>query len=184
MNTPGGSNVTTAEHAIALLLALARNIPQAAAAVRAGKWERGSRLGAEVCNKTLGVVGLGNIGAIVAERALGLRMKVIALRPVRHRRDGGAHRRRAGDARRALRARRLHHAPHAAHARDARADRARRHRADEAGRPHRELRARRHRRRGGAGGRDPQRARRRGGARRARARSRRRRTIRCSSSSR
>jgi D-3-phosphoglycerate dehydrogenase len=80
MNTPGGSNVTTAEHAIALLMALTRNIPQASAAVRAGKWPR-SLLGAEVCNKTLGVVGLGNIGTIVAERALGLRMKVIAFDP-------------------------------------------------------------------------------------------------------
>jgi D-3-phosphoglycerate dehydrogenase len=80
MNTPGGSNVTTAEHAIALLMALTRNIPQAVAAVRAGKWPR-NLLGAEVCNKTLGVIGLGNIGTIVAERALGLRMKVIAFDP-------------------------------------------------------------------------------------------------------
>ncbi len=81
MNTPGGSNVTTAEHAIAMLLALARNIPQAAAAVRAGQWPRERWIGTEVCNKTLGVIGLGNIGAIVAERALGLRMKVIAYDP-------------------------------------------------------------------------------------------------------
>src|SRR5262245_5402855 len=81
MNTPGGSNVTTAEHAITLLLALARNVPQAAAGVRAGRWERSRWLGTEVCNKVLGVIGLGNIGAIVAERALGLRMKVIAFDP-------------------------------------------------------------------------------------------------------
>jgi len=81
MNTPGGSNVTTAEHAITLLLALARNVAQAAASVRAGRWERERWLGTEVCNKVLGVVGLGNIGAIVAERALGLRMKVIAYDP-------------------------------------------------------------------------------------------------------
>jgi D-3-phosphoglycerate dehydrogenase / 2-oxoglutarate reductase len=80
MNTPGGSNVTTAEHAIAMLMALTRNIPQAAAAVRAGKWPR-NLLGAEVCNKTLGVIGLGNIGTIVAERAVGLRMKVIGYDP-------------------------------------------------------------------------------------------------------
>jgi D-3-phosphoglycerate dehydrogenase len=80
MNTPGGSNVTTAEHTIAMLMALTRNIPQAVAAVRAGKWPR-SLLGSEVCNKTLGVIGLGNIGTIVAERALGLRMKVIAFDP-------------------------------------------------------------------------------------------------------
>src|SRR5207244_1848606 len=81
MNTPGGSNVTTAEHAITLLLALARNLPQAAAATRAGRWERNRRLGTEVCNKVLGVIGLGNIGTVVAERALGLRMKVIASDP-------------------------------------------------------------------------------------------------------
>ena len=79
MNTPGGSNVTTAEHAIAMLLALARSIPQAAAAVRAGEWPRSKWIGTEVCNKVLGIVGLGNIGTIVAERAVGLRMKVIAL---------------------------------------------------------------------------------------------------------
>ncbi|TMA37688.1 MAG: phosphoglycerate dehydrogenase [Deltaproteobacteria bacterium] len=72
MNTPGGSNVTTAEHAIAMLLALARNIPQADAAVKGGKWPRERWIGTEVCNKTLGIVGLGNIGTIVAERALGL----------------------------------------------------------------------------------------------------------------
>ena len=81
MNTSGGSNVTTAEHAIAMLLALARNIPQAAAAVRQGGWPRGQSIGTEVCNKVLGIVGLGNIGAIVAERALGLRMKVIGFDP-------------------------------------------------------------------------------------------------------
>jgi D-3-phosphoglycerate dehydrogenase len=81
MNTPGGSNVTTAEHAITMLLALARNVPQLAAGVRAGRWERERWVGAEVCNKTLGIVGLGNIGTIVAERALGLRMKVIAYDP-------------------------------------------------------------------------------------------------------
>jgi D-3-phosphoglycerate dehydrogenase len=81
MNTPGGSNVTTAEHTIAMMLALARNIPQAAAAVRAGQWPRERWMGTEVCNKVLGIVGLGNIGSIVAERALGLRMKVIAYDP-------------------------------------------------------------------------------------------------------
>ncbi len=81
MNTPGGNNVTTAEHAIAMLLSLARNIPQAVADVRAGKWPREKWIGTEVCNKTLGIVGLGNIGTIVAERAVGLRMKVIAFDP-------------------------------------------------------------------------------------------------------
>lgn len=81
MNTPGGNNVTTAEHTISLLLALARNIPQAAASLKAGEWRRTAFTGTEVCNKVLGIVGLGNIGAIVAERALGLRMRVVAYDP-------------------------------------------------------------------------------------------------------
>ena len=81
MNTPGGNNVTTAEHAVSLLLALARNIPQATASLKAGHWKRSQFTGTEVCNKVLGVVGLGNIGTIVAERALGLRMRVVAYDP-------------------------------------------------------------------------------------------------------
>jgi D-3-phosphoglycerate dehydrogenase len=81
MNTPGGNNVTTAEHTITLMLALARWIPQADASLHSGKWERNKFEGAEVCNKTLGVIGLGNIGTIVAERAQGLRMRVIAFDP-------------------------------------------------------------------------------------------------------
>jgi D-3-phosphoglycerate dehydrogenase len=81
MNTPGGNNVTTAEHTITLMLALARWIPQADASLHAGQWERQRFEGSEVCNKTLGVVGLGNIGTIVAERAQGLRMRVIASDP-------------------------------------------------------------------------------------------------------
>ena len=81
MNTPGGNNVTTAEHAITLMLAVARFIPQADASLRAGKWERTKFTGSEVCNKTLGVVGLGNIGRIVAERAQGLRMRVVGYDP-------------------------------------------------------------------------------------------------------
>jgi D-3-phosphoglycerate dehydrogenase len=81
MNTPGGNNVTTAEHALSLLLASARFIPQANASLRAGKWERGKFTGSEVTGKTLGVIGLGNIGRIVADRACGLQMKVIAYDP-------------------------------------------------------------------------------------------------------
>jgi len=81
MNTPGGNNVTTAEHAVSLLLALSRNIPQANASLKAGRWEREKFTGSEVCNKVLGVIGLGNIGAIVAERALGLKMRVLAYDP-------------------------------------------------------------------------------------------------------
>ncbi len=81
MNTPGGNNVTTAEHAITLLLAVARWIPQADRSIHDGKWERTKFTGTEVCNKTLGIVGLGNIGTIVAERAQGLRMRVIGYDP-------------------------------------------------------------------------------------------------------
>ncbi len=64
MNTPGGNNVTTAEHAISLMLALARNIPQANASLKSGQWKREKFTGSEICNKVLGVIGLGNIGAI------------------------------------------------------------------------------------------------------------------------
>ncbi|MFQ5849713.1 MAG: phosphoglycerate dehydrogenase [Candidatus Binatia bacterium] len=81
MNTPGGNNVTTAEHAISLIMSLARHIPQAVASLKMGKWSREKFLGVELCNKTLGIIGLGNVGHIVAERALGLRMKVIAHDP-------------------------------------------------------------------------------------------------------
>jgi D-3-phosphoglycerate dehydrogenase len=81
MNTPGGNNVTTAEHALSLLFAVARNIPQATASLKAGHWAREKFTGSEICNKTLGVIGLGNIGAIVAERALGLKMHVLAYDP-------------------------------------------------------------------------------------------------------
>src|SRR5918999_4188542 len=81
MNTPGGNNVTTAEHTIALMMALARHIPQAVASLKSGKWERNKFVGVELCNKTIGVVGLGNVGRIVAERAASLRMKVMGFDP-------------------------------------------------------------------------------------------------------
>ena len=81
MNTPGGNNVTTGEHTLSLMLALARHIPQAAASLKAGKWNRQKFTGVELCNKTLGVIGLGNVGRVVAERALGLRMKVLGYDP-------------------------------------------------------------------------------------------------------
>ena len=80
MNSPSGNSVTTAEHAISMMMALARHIPAADASIKGGKWERGKFIGTEVCGKTLGVIGLGNIGRIVADRALGLKMKVIGLR--------------------------------------------------------------------------------------------------------
>ena len=81
MNTPFGNSITTAEHAITLMLALAREIPQADASTQAGKWEKNRFMGVEITGKTLGVIGCGNIGSIVAERALGLKMKVIAFDP-------------------------------------------------------------------------------------------------------
>ncbi len=81
MNTPFGNSITTAEHAITLMLALARQIPQADASTQAGKWEKNRFMGVEITGKTLGVIGCGNIGSIVADRALGLRMKVIAYDP-------------------------------------------------------------------------------------------------------
>lgn len=81
MNTPFGNSVTTAEHAIAMMLAIARQIPEANASTHAGKWEKSRFMGVELTSKTLGVIGAGNIGGIVCERALGLRMKVIAYDP-------------------------------------------------------------------------------------------------------
>ncbi|HZT82358.1 MAG TPA: phosphoglycerate dehydrogenase [Gemmataceae bacterium] len=81
MNTPGGNTVSTAEHTIALLLALARLVPAADASVRAGKWERGKFVGTQLAGKTLGVVGLGRVGREVARRAAGLDMKVVGFDP-------------------------------------------------------------------------------------------------------
>lgn len=81
MNTPSGSAVTTAEHTLAMMLALARRIPEANASVHAGHWESARFVGTELMGKTLGIVGCGNVGASVAERAQGLKMKVIASDP-------------------------------------------------------------------------------------------------------
>ena len=81
MNTPGGNAITTAEHALAMLMSLARKIPAAHSSTRAGKWEKSRFIGTELTGKVLGVVGCGNIGAIVADRAIGLRMHVLAYDP-------------------------------------------------------------------------------------------------------
>src|SRR6478672_9791783 len=81
MNTPFGNSITTAEHAITLMLSLARQIPEADASTRAGKWEKNKFMGVEIFGKTLGVIGCGNIGSIVADRALGMKMKVVAFDP-------------------------------------------------------------------------------------------------------
>ncbi len=81
MNTPFGNSITTAEHAISLMLALARQIPAANESTQAGKWEKSRFMGVELYGKTLGIIGCGNIGSIVADRGIGLRMKVIAFDP-------------------------------------------------------------------------------------------------------
>lgn len=81
MNTPFGNMITTAEHAIAMMFAVARQIPEASASTHAGKWEKSRFMGVELTGKTLGVIGAGNIGGIVCQRGVGLRMKVIAYDP-------------------------------------------------------------------------------------------------------
>jgi D-3-phosphoglycerate dehydrogenase len=81
MNTPFGNSITTAEHAIALIMALARSLPAADRSTRAGKWEKSRFMGVEVAGKTLGLMGCGNIGSVVASRAQGLKMRVIAYDP-------------------------------------------------------------------------------------------------------
>ncbi|MGD9739034.1 MAG: phosphoglycerate dehydrogenase [Bauldia sp.] len=81
MNTPFGNSITTAEHAIALMFAVARQLPAADASTQAGKWEKNRFMGVELQGKTLGVIGCGNIGSIVAERGIGLRMRVVAFDP-------------------------------------------------------------------------------------------------------
>jgi len=81
MNTPFGNSITTAEHAIAMMFALARQIPQADASTQAGKWEKNRFMGVELSGKLLGIIGCGNIGSIVADRAIGLKMRVIAYDP-------------------------------------------------------------------------------------------------------
>jgi len=82
MNTPHGNNITTAEHAICLLMSLARHIPQASASIKSGSWEKTKFNGVEIHEKILGILGLGNIGSIVATLAKGLRMRVIAYDPL------------------------------------------------------------------------------------------------------
>ncbi|HEX5326765.1 MAG TPA: phosphoglycerate dehydrogenase, partial [Acetobacteraceae bacterium] len=81
MNTPHGNTITTAEHAIAMMFALARQIPEASRSTKAGRWEKNRFLGVELSGKTLGLIGCGNIGSIVAGRAIGLSMKVVAYDP-------------------------------------------------------------------------------------------------------
>ncbi len=81
MNTPFGNSITTAEHAIAMMFAVARDLPEADASTKAGKWEKNRFMGVEITGKTLGIVGCGNIGSIVAMRGVGLKMHVVAFDP-------------------------------------------------------------------------------------------------------
>jgi len=81
MNTPGGSTITTGEHTIAMMISLAKMIPDATATMKAGRWEKKKYMGTELCNKTLGIVGIGRVGSIVSSRAQGLGMNVIAYDP-------------------------------------------------------------------------------------------------------
>ncbi len=82
MNTPGGNSIAAAEHTLSLMMALARHIPQACKSMKSSKWEKSKFAGVELYQKTLGIVGLGNIGRIVADRAIGLKMKVVAYDPL------------------------------------------------------------------------------------------------------
>jgi D-3-phosphoglycerate dehydrogenase len=81
MNTPLGNTITTAEHAVAMMFALARQLPEASTSTKAGKWEKNRFMGVELTAKTLGLIGCGNIGSIVADRAVGLKMRVLAYDP-------------------------------------------------------------------------------------------------------
>src|SRR5882724_3597695 len=90
MNTPHGNAITTAEHAIAMMFSLARQIPEASASTKAGKWEKNRFMGVELFAKTLGLIGCGNIGSIVADRAQGLKMRVIAYDPYLSKERAGA----------------------------------------------------------------------------------------------
>ena len=116
-NAPQSNVITAAEHTLAMLLALARNVPQAHGSLTGGAWERSNFSGVELYEKTLGVLGFGRIGQLVAQRALGFGMRVIAfdayVAEERFRELGVE---RASQLRRALRAGRLHHDPPAGHA--------------------------------------------------------------------
>ena len=143
MNTPGGNAISVAEHTLALMLAMARHIPQANASTRAGKWEKKKFMGNELRGKTLGIVGLGSIGREVVKRARAFEMRIVAHDPyvtsnIAH--DLGVE---LLDLPKLYAAERLHHAARGVHAGDAGHALARGIRANEGRRAHRELRARR-----------------------------------------
>ena len=165
MNTPGGNAISVAEHTLALMLAMARHIPQANASTRAGKWEKKKFMGNELRGKTLGIVGLGSIGREVVKRARAFEMRIVAHDPyvtstIAH--DLGVE---LLDLPKLYAAERLHHAARGGHAGNAGHALARGLRADEGRRAHRQLRARRTggRSRAGRGARQRQSGRRRAG---------------------
>ena len=123
VNAPESNVVSAAEHTMALLLAQARNVPQAHAALVDGRWERSKWEGVELADKTLGIVGLGRIGKLVADRARGFGMRLVAFDPYVSAERARARRRRADDARTGRRRVRLPHHPPAEDRRDGRADR-------------------------------------------------------------
>ena len=149
MNTPFGNSITTAEHAITLMLSLARQIPEADASTRAGKWEKNKFLGVEIFGKTLGVIGCGNIGSIVADRGARHEDEGDRLRSVPLRRARDRSRRRKSRARRAVAPRRFHHPAHAADRQDPQHHQCRQPQAGEEKPAADQLRARRAGRRGG-----------------------------------
>jgi D-3-phosphoglycerate dehydrogenase / 2-oxoglutarate reductase len=143
MNTPGGNAISVAEHTLALMLAMARRIPEATQSTTGGKWEKKKFMGSELRGKSLGIIGLGSIGREVVKRARAFEMRVEAYDPyvtAQIAKDLGVA---LVDLADALRAQRLHHAARGHNARDRPHAFARRIRADEDGRAHRELRARR-----------------------------------------
>ena len=143
MNTPHGNTITTAEHAIAMMFALARQIPEASASTKAGKWEKNRFMGVELTGKTLGLIGCGNIGSIVADRAVGLKMKVVAYDPFLSEKRAlelGVEKVELDDV---ACPRRLHHAAHAADRCDPQHPVARGAGEDQEGRAHHQLRPRR-----------------------------------------
>ena len=121
VNAPTGNTIAAAEHTLALMFALARNVAAADASMRRGEWKRSAFTGVELRGKTLGIVGLGKIGMAIADRARGLEMDVIGRDPFVSAEAGGEPRRRAGLVRGAARPRRRRHA---ARPRDARHPRA------------------------------------------------------------
>ena len=129
MNTPGGNTISAAEHTLSMLLSLAKHIPQAAASMKGGKWEKSKFLSVELSGKVLGIIGLGRIGTEVAKRARALQPAGARLRPLQQRRGGPVPGGGAGGIARPVPPVRFHHDPHAPDARDEEPHLRRHHRA-------------------------------------------------------